>query len=153
MDKPFYSRNFTVNYFEKDENLWSLTSYLKDNTHEIKVQLDILVPDMIIKNANVDFLKYPMEDCSVIKAKIEEVIGLCLYDDFSDKIRQLFLGGSGCSNVMHLLGISAPAMIYFYYTEQIKRGNMNHRQWWNFVITKLPDACIAHKMLLEKYKK
>ncbi len=144
MEKPLYSRNFTVDYFEKDSNLWNLTSYLKDNTHEIKVELDISVPDMFIKNGNVDFIKYPMDGCLIIKEKIKEVIGLCLYDDFSYRIRQLFLGGSGCSNIMHLLGVSAPAIIYFYYTEQIKRGNMTHEQWWKFVSTKLPHACIAH---------
>ena len=71
MEKPLYNRSFTVDYFEKHSNLWNLTSYLKDNTHEIKVELEILVPDMFIKNGNVDFIKYPMDGCLIIKEKIK----------------------------------------------------------------------------------
>jgi hypothetical protein len=106
---------------------------------------------MIVKDTNVTFIKYPMEDCLLINEKIKDIIGLSLFNDFSERIRQIFMGSDGCPNILHLLGTSAPGIIYFYYSEQMKRGNTKNEEWWNMVITKLPDACIAHKALADRF--
>ena len=35
MEYPVFSRNFQVDYFEKSEGLWQVTSHLRDHVHDI----------------------------------------------------------------------------------------------------------------------
>jgi hypothetical protein len=151
MENPIHSRKFEVDYFEQDEHLWRITSRLNDDIHDIRATLDVSVPDMIIRAATLEFVRYPLEGCLLIPPKIHELIGANLMEDCSLRIRQLFLGVNGCPNVMSILGISAPGLIYFYFPDQIRKGNMKYEEWWQLCSTKLVDACIAHQQLAHKY--
>ena len=62
MEKSLYSRNFQVNYYEMENNSWRAISHLIDHQHDIQVIVDVSVPDMIILDANIELLRYPIKD-------------------------------------------------------------------------------------------
>lgn len=147
MEKGLYSRNYEVNYYEVEENIWKAVSHLKDHQHDILVTVTISVPDMIILDADVDFIKSPMKQCILIKDNMKELIGINIFTEFETKANELFFGEMGCPNVRMLLGISVPAIIYSYFPHQIKTNNMTENEWWNICKEKLPKACICHTLM------
>lgn len=147
MEKGLYSRNYEVNYYEVDENIWKAVSHLKDHQHDILVTVTISVPDMIILDADVDFILAPMKQCTLIKDKMKELKGINIFTEFESKANKLFFGDMGCPNVRMLLGISVPAIIYSYFPHQIKTNNMTENEWWNICKEKLPKACICHTLM------
>lgn len=147
MEKGLYSRNYEVNYYEVEENIWKAVSHLKDHQHDILVTVTISVPDMIILDADVDFIKSPMKQCILIKDNMKELIGINIFTEFETKANELFFGEMGCPNVRMLLGISVPAIIYSYFPHQIKTNNMTENEWWNLCKDKLPKACICHTLM------
>ena len=150
MNKPIHSRKFQVDFYEQDEQLWRITSRLDDDIHDIRAELEVSAPDMIVRRAKVEFLRYPLEECLQAPAQMGELVGACLFTDYSERIRRLFLGPSGCPNVLNLLVNSAPAMIYFYFPDQIKKGKMKPEEWWKMCATSLSNACLAHQLLAKQ---
>lgn len=151
MKGPAYSRKFEVDFYEQDDGLWRITSHLRDGVHDIEVGLVVSVPDMVVRDADLRFLQYPLGECLAVVPKIKELVGACLFDDYSTRSRQLFAGPGGCPNVMNLLSTSGPALIYFYFPGQVARGAMKPEEWWGMCATRLVDGCIAHRLMAEKY--
>lgn len=147
MEKSVYSRNYEVNYYEVEKNIWKAVSHIKDNQHNIVVTVNISVPDMIILDADVNFIKAPIKHCNLIKEKMKKLIGINIFSEFEVKANELFFGEMGCPNIRMLLGISVPAIIYSYFPHQIKTGNMTKNEWWNLCKDKLSNACISHSLI------
>ncbi len=150
MKRPIHNRRFEVDFYEQEEHLWRITSQLRDDIHDIRVELDISVPDMVVKDAGAEFVRYPLEECLAAAPIIGKLVGACLFQDFSERSRRLFLGPGGCPNVMNLLSTSAPALIYFYFPDQIRKGAMKREEWWEMCGTKLVNECLAHRMIAAK---
>lgn len=150
MKQRIHSRQFEVDFYELNESLWQITSRLNDDIHDIRAVLDISVPDMQVQAASVEFVRYPLQECLCIPAKIQGLVGANLFSDYSQRARQLFLGPGGCPNVMNLLTTSAPALIYFYFPDQIAKGKLQPEAWWQMCATTLVDTCLAHQMMAPK---
>lgn len=101
---------------------------------------------MIIEDAKVEFYKYPMSHCIDVKDKIKGLIGMKVDNDFIPNARKKLMGPYGCSNLITLLCIAVPGIIYYYYPYQIKKGKMTHGEWDNMVVTDLKNACIGHTL-------
>ena len=54
-----HERNFKVKYDEINEKLWKSTAEVEDDLHHIKTWLEISVPDLIVKDAGIEFVKMP----------------------------------------------------------------------------------------------
>ena len=141
---PVFSRDFHVDYFEKENGLWHITSHLKDHVHDILVTMDISAPDMIIKDAEIIFIRYPLEGCLKFVDKMKNLIGTNLFSDFRETLAKNFLGPEGCPNAMNLVGIAAPAFVFFYFPNLFSRGQMKPEEWVNMMHTQLAGNCIAH---------
>ena len=144
MEYPVFSRNFQVDYFEKSEGLWQVTSHLKDHVHDILVRLEISTPEMIIRDAEVKFIRYPLEGCLKFVDHMKKIIGANLFENFHVKLAKIFLGREGCPNAMNLVGIAAPALMFFYFPNQMNRGKIRPDELWKLMSTKLGGNCIAH---------
>jgi hypothetical protein len=57
------------------------------------------------------------------------------------------MGAEGCPNIMSLLHVSIPGIIYFYYPYKIKTGEMEAAQFDHIIKAELKNACLAHTML------
>ncbi|MCR3758274.1 DUF2889 domain-containing protein [Clostridium felsineum] len=151
MEKSLYSRNFEVNYYEVEDDIWITTSHLIDGQHDIEVTVDVCVPDMVILNAKVKLLRYPIKHCILINNKMKKLKGVNVISEFRSKCDELFSSEMGCGNIRMLLGISVPGVIFNYFPHQIKIGNMTENQWWDFCKEKLHNTCIAHSMMTNDY--
>jgi hypothetical protein len=151
MEQAIYKRKFESEYFEINETLWSITSVLQDSIHDIRTTLEISVPDLVVQQASIEFVRYPLQECLLVPAKIQALTGANLFDDFMERANQLFGGADGCPNVINLLRTSGPAFIYFYFPDLIKKGKLKNEDWWSIIAAKLSNQCIAHQMIHQKY--
>lgn len=145
--KKITSRNFTVEYFEKQEAVWIVKSHLADEDHEITVEVEINLSDMVLTNAKIRFTRCPLEHCRMIESLASKMIGIKVDYNFSRNMMNLFMGAQGCPNIMSLLTISVPGIIYYYYPYLMKIGKMKYEEWDQMIRTDLKDACIGHTMV------
>jgi hypothetical protein len=145
-------RTFSVDYYEKDDETWRVLSHLSDEVHDISVEVDISVPNMVIKGAAIKFDRYPLEPCPLIESKSAQLIGVNVAQDYRQKVVALFMGPEGCPNVMSLLGVSVPGIAYFYFPHQLKTGHMKPEEWMEMVRTTFANDCLAHTKLIEASK-
>lgn len=141
------NRKFNVDYFEKEKNIWVAEVQLEDDHHNIDMALEIDMDEMIIKDAKIKFNKFPMKHCTLIEEKAQKLIGMKINNEFIRNSMKIFMGPEGCPNIMTLLNISVPGIIYYYYPYKLKNGEMSYDEWDNMVRTELKDACISHSML------
>ena len=151
MEQLVHSRKFEVEYYEQDEHHWRVVSHLNDDAHDIRATVEVAVPERVVQAARVEFVRYPLEECPAVAAKMQALVGANLLGEFSDRMRQLFYGAEGCPNVMNLLSTSTPGLIYFYYPDQMKKDAMKPQEWQARVATRLANDCLAHKLMLQKY--
>lgn len=145
--KRVASRNFTVEYFEKEGDIWIAQTQLKDEEHDIMLTAEIDMNKMIIVDAKIKFNRFPLECCSMMEEKASRLKGLQVDNDFSRNAMKIFMGPEGCPNIMSLLSISIPGIIYFYYPYNIKSGKMKSEEFDSIIRTELKNACLAHTML------
>lgn len=143
-------RNFEVDYYEKDENIWVVESYLNDEPHEIKIIVEVNMEEMRIVDAKAEFSRYPLQHCIDFAESMKELIGMTIDNNFMPNAIKKLGGPYGCFNVNALLTISVPGIIYYYYPYKIKTGRMSHEQWENMMVTDLKNQCIGHTLLGEK---
>lgn len=143
-------RDFKVNYYEKDNgdrDIWVVESHLKDDQHDIVIFVEIDMIQMIVTDANIKFNRFPMDCCPLIADKAAQMKGLKVDNQFSRNAMKIFMGPEGCPNIMSLLHISVPGIIYYYYPHKIKTGEMTYEEWDHMVRTELKNACLAHTLL------
>lgn len=145
--KKITSRNFTVDYYEKEEELWLVKTYLTDDAHEIEVTVEISMGDMVITDTEIMFKKQPLEQCKMVEALASGMKGIKIDHNFSRNMLGIFMGAEGCPNIMSLLTISIPGIIYYYYPYLIRIGKMTYDEWDHIIRTDLKNACMGHTMM------
>ena len=145
--KKVTARDFRVDYYEKEKDVWIVESHLVDEPHDISVIVEVDMAQMVINDAKIKFTRFPVEHCPAIEKKSGQLKGLKIDDQFSRNAMKIFMGSEGCPNVMMLLSISLPGIIYYYYPHKIKSGEMTEEQFDKIIRTELKDACLAHAML------
>ncbi|HEX3075865.1 MAG TPA: DUF2889 domain-containing protein [Lachnospiraceae bacterium] len=141
------SRNFTVDYFEKEDTIWLVRTHLMDEVHEIEAEIEIDMTEMVVTDARIIFRSFPIEHCSLIESNAKKLIGIKIDSEFSRNVMKIFMGPQGCPNIMTLLNISVPGIIYFYYPHRLKTGKMLPAEWDHMIRTELKEACLAHTLL------
>jgi hypothetical protein len=143
-------RDFEVSYYEKDtgeRDVWVVESHLKDDQHDIAIFVEIDMTQMTVTDANIKFNRFPMDCCPLIANKVAQMKGLKVDHEFSRNAMKIFMGPEGCPNIMSLLTISVPGIIYYYYPYKLKTGEMTYAEWDHMVRTELKNACLAHTLL------
>ena len=141
------NRNFSVEYFEKGDNLWEAATQLKDDQHDIELIVELNMAEMTVTDARIKFNRYPVEHCPLIEKKAGQLAGLKVDHEFIRNAMKIFMGAEGCPNIMSLLHISIPGILYFYYPYLIKTGRMKAEEFDEMVVTDLKNACLAHTMM------
>lgn len=142
-------RNLHVDYFEKEEggSVWIAKSSMEEEQHEICVTLEIDMEKMEIIGAKISFDRFPLPDCKKLEDYAKRLIGLKIDPTFSRNVMQIFMGPEGCPNVMTLLNIAVPGIMYYYYPHKIKRGEMTKEEFFGMLREKEKNACLAHTLL------
>ncbi|EJO5348702.1 DUF2889 domain-containing protein [Clostridium botulinum] len=145
--KKTANRKFNVDYFEKEKTTWVVESQLQDDYHDISLLLEIDMDQMVIKDAKIKFNKFPLKHCTLIEDKAKNLKGIKIDNEFIKNSMKIFMGPEGCPNIITLLNISVPGIIYYYYPYKVKNGEISYEQWDNMIRTELKNACLAHSML------
>ncbi len=144
--KKITSRNFTVDYYEKEDEIWLVKTHLSDEEHEIEVSAEIDMREMVVQDAKILFQRNPSEYCKMVEELASRMKGTKIDRNFSRNMLQIFMGAQGCPNIMSLLTISIPGIIYYYYPYLLKTGKMKYEEWDHMIRTELKNDCIAHTM-------
>ena len=144
--KQTAQRNFEVKYFEKeeDENIWIAVSHMMEESHDITLTLEIDMEKMVILSAKIVFDRYPLTACKKMEEKASQLAGMTIDSSFSRNAMKIFMGPEGCPNVMTLLTISVPGIMYYYYPYKIKTGAMTREGFFDILKAKEKNACLAH---------
>jgi len=141
------SRKMSVDYFEKEGEIWVAEAQLADDEHNITLTVELDMACMTITDAKIKYLRFPMDTCPLIEKRAGELVGLKVDGEFTRNAMKIFMGPYGCPNIMTLLNISMPGIIYFYYPHKIQTGEMHQEEWDGIVRGELKNACLAHTML------
>ena len=142
-------RNFQVNYYEKAKGIWIAETRLDDPQHGIEICVEIDMEAMVILDASIRFERFPSEYCSMIEPKACLLKGIKVDNEFSRNAMKIFMGPEGCPNIMALLNVSVPGILYFYYPHKIKQGAISKESFDHMVRTELKNACLAHSMMAD----
>jgi hypothetical protein len=93
------------------------------------------------------FNRFPIQHCKLIEDKAEQLHGMKIDSSFSRNVLKLFMGPEGCPNIMTLLNISVPGLMYYYYPYKIKKGEMTQEEFYEILKEKERNACLAHSIL------
>ncbi len=140
-------RKMSVEYFEKEGEIWIAESRLADDDHDITLTVEIDMACMTVTEAKIKFSRFPLDTCPLIEKKAGELVGIKVDGEFTRNAMRIFMGPYGCPNILTLLNISMPGIIYFYYPHKIKTGKMSPEEWDGIVRGELKNACLAHTML------
>lgn len=144
-------RDFQVHYYEKEEgkDIWIVESHLSDDPHDITVTVEIDMSTMVILDAQIKFNKCPTQKCSLVEKKAKQLIGIKVDSHFSRNNMSIFMGPEGCPNIMMLLQICIPGIIYYYYPYKIRTGKMTQEEFWDIMQKEQRNACLAHTLIFE----
>jgi hypothetical protein len=79
--------------------------------HHMQVEIDVELPSMEIKRAEVVFESHPNETCPDIVPHYDKLVGLSIARGFTHRVRELFGGPRGCTHTTALLQAMAPVAI------------------------------------------
>jgi hypothetical protein len=113
-NEPVRSRRFTLDYFELNDDLWRACSHVLDLEHNFFVTLDVSTQDLIVRDADISFLRQPRKGCSLMKSRIKKIVGACLATDFRQRIGKDFAGAEGCGVANCLLNGVPHGFMQFY---------------------------------------
>ena len=124
--EEIHQRRYEVKAYRKDESTIIIRGAVRDEKpaglyipddpeplplHHMIVALEVTMPDMIIKDAGVEFEVFPHGGCPAITAHYKSLIGLSIARGFTHKVRELFGGPRGCTHTTALLQAMAPVAI------------------------------------------
>lgn len=124
--EEIHQRRYEVKAYRKDDSTIIIRGAVRDEKpaglyipndpeplplHHMIVALEVTMPDMIIKDAGVEFEVFPHGGCPAITAHYKSLIGLSIARGFTHKVRELFGGPRGCTHTTALLQAMAPVAI------------------------------------------
>lgn len=128
-------RQFSVDYREKDASIWIAAAHLCDDFHEIEIEVEVSLPEMVVHDARARFLRGPHEECRLVEQRLMQLRGLNINRDFRATVPSMFMGSEGCPNIFLLLAIALPPLAGVYYPYAQKQRGL---PVGNF------DDCLAH---------
>jgi hypothetical protein len=79
--------------------------------HHMQIDIEVEYPTMEIVAAGVGFESHPNEECPLVVAHYDNLIGLSIARGFTHRVRELFGGPRGCTHTTALLQAMAPVAI------------------------------------------
>lgn len=120
-----HDRSYAVRVFRKDDHTLVVRGAVRDRkppglyiegdprpltVHEMVVDLEVVLPAMVITSANVVMESFPYPPCPGIAGTYQQLVGVSIARGYTHKVRDLFGGPNGCSHVTALLQAMGPAV-------------------------------------------
>ncbi|MCP4568478.1 MAG: DUF2889 domain-containing protein [FCB group bacterium] len=143
---PVFKRHFENSLYENDHGGITVIAHMFDIIHDIKITLDVSLPDFIISNANLEIAKAPGGRCQELCPRITELNGRPLKHGFTQFVRDLYAGSEGCPNIVNMLLTSVPLAINTSWMIAMKHG-LPTEDIKTTQKAQMKDVCISSKAL------
>lgn len=135
----FFSRNISLNAFEKGPDRFLLTGTLTDQRllpyrqylsgemhepgaiHDMEVEMEISIPELLIISVQGRMLSVPNDGCAESQGSIEKIVGLSINRGFTRKVRDLLGESRGClhlTNLVLAMGSAATQALWAFYSSR-----------------------------------
>jgi hypothetical protein len=137
--QPLHDRTYAVQVFRRDARTVLVHGLVHDvkppglyvdddpdplTMHQMRVELEVEYPALVIRGVDVAFDDYPQPPCPMIADDYTALIGVSITRGFTHRVRELFGGPRGCAHVTALLQAMAPAVVQSTWS----MGILNQRQ-------------------------
>lgn len=105
---------------EKDDSL-KVTAHLTDRFHDLELSAVVRLSNYEILAATFKVHRGPSPRCQEIEPLASKLVGIKIAGGFNKKVRELFSGPQGCSNLRDMVLMALPLVInssWYYYQER-----------------------------------
>ena len=96
----------------KPSGLWGIPEDTKPLTiHHMQLDLVVNVDTLIITSAEAQMHVHPHDECPIILAAYQQLVGLSIARGFTHKVREMFGGPRACTHIGALVNAMAPVAI------------------------------------------
>jgi hypothetical protein len=122
MKEMVFKRIFENSLYENESGGITVESHMFDVLHDIKLSLDVSLPDFVISNANLEIAKAPGERCQELCPMIAKLNGQQIKHGFTQFVHTLYGKADGCPNIVNMLLSSVPLAINTSWMIAVKHG-------------------------------
>ncbi len=79
--------------------------------HDLKAELTLSLPDLIISGVNVSFDTVPEAECASVASLYEGLVGIRVASGYTKALLERVGGVRGCAHLTHLLIVMGPAIV------------------------------------------
>ncbi len=79
--------------------------------HDLRVVIEISLPDMTITGISVSFNRAPMENCPEIAEAYQGLVGIQVGPGYTREVLSRLGGSKGCAHLTHLIIAMGPAIV------------------------------------------
>ena len=158
--KKLHKRNIAVTTYNYDEQRMIVEGILKDDrlheyhmiTGEIKprgvihyMSISLLVncSNLSIEDVDVDLMSVPEKECMETITCLDSIKGLTITRGFTAKVKKIAGGKKGCTHLMELLLVMAPAAIQGLIAYRAQKASAFNHDRAKRAVEYLIDTCHA----------
>ena len=134
-----HQRAYEIESVVEDDHHFTLTGHLRDvkpdglwgipedtqplTVHHMQLDLTVNVESLIITSARAQMHVHPHDECPIILAAYQQLVGLSIARGFTHKVREMFGGPRACTHIGALVNAMAPVAIqsiwgFFHLTDE-----------------------------------
>ncbi|NPV93538.1 MAG: DUF2889 domain-containing protein [Firmicutes bacterium] len=114
-----YSRKKSVEINLAGPDRLSVNAVFKDSVHEIRVRIMVGFPEMVIRDAQVEFVSCPWDLCYEAAGVMSRLVGLKLGRGIRKTVKEAVAGSDGCSHLGELMSEVMQALMQAHYRTQL----------------------------------
>jgi hypothetical protein len=171
--EKIHSRNIGVTTYDYDGQRIIVEGFLKDDRfqesfimtgeklpsgaiHHMTIRLLVNCSNLLIEDLDVDLISIPREACRETIGCLAPIKGLTITKGFTAKIKKLAGGKKGCTHLVELLLVMAPAAIQGYAAYQSRKPEVPDPDRAKMFLQFLVNTCSAWSedgLLVQRFKK
>lgn len=139
-----FERNFYIGIASGGPTNLLVTSHLKDKLHDIKVIINVSLPDMMFESAQVFVERSPHPACHGITRLADRLKGIRISKGFNQHVQELLGGREGCSNLRNMVLIAAPLAINASWFNLKQHNLVSEQEFWANREDSMIGHCLAY---------
>ena len=129
----YHTRNLDFSIYDVDDQRFAVKGRLCDGRavtthrftgeerapgmfHDLTVFMLVSKAGLIVEDVEVLLDTVPKDDCLKMDESLKPIIGLSVTHGFTQKVKDLVGGREGCTHLVHLISVMAPALMQGYWT-------------------------------------
>ena len=143
MQKLDLEKNIHVDFYRKEGNALVSVTWLRDYAHDVGIEVEMDMDDLVVTGAKFMFDRYPEKKCALVKEMEKSLIGMTVGNGVGDEILKRFMGKDGCENIVSLLFLGTSGAIFAHYIDRLKSGKITGEDFGREIPAIRNNACLA----------